>query len=166
MPPAHSLGGVDRLLQRLVVRDPQDLGGGGERLPPMPDRAGGEFPPGEEPPARGPGIGARPGEMERVAQARLVLGPAGAQDARRCGAERQAPAPDARPRRVFPDDRVEAGERRAGQKGGFGVAFRRVSRARAQAGNAAGAAAEGPGVGSESARSSMRERLPHGGAFA
>ena len=26
------LGGVDRLLQRLVVRDPQDLGGGGEKI--------------------------------------------------------------------------------------------------------------------------------------
>ena len=49
------LGGVDRLLQRLVVRDPQDLGGGVERRTPMPHRAGGQFPPGEQdasPPVR------------------------------------------------------------------------------------------------------------------
>ena len=70
------LGGVDRLLQRLVMRNPQNLGGDGERGPPMPGRATDEFPPGDEPPSRGSGIGARPGEMERVAQRRLVLGPA------------------------------------------------------------------------------------------
>ena len=40
--------------------------------------------------------------------------------------ERQAPAEHAGPGRVFPDGRVEAGKRRAGQKGRFGVAFRRV----------------------------------------
>ena len=74
---------------------------------------------------RRPGIGARPGEMERVAQSRLVLGPAGARHAGGGGAKRQPLAENAGPGRVFADDRVEAGERRAGEKGGFGLAFRR-----------------------------------------
>ena len=124
------LGGVDRLLQRLVVRNPEDLGGGGERGPPLPGRAGGELPPGEKEPSRGPGIGARPAEMERVAQGRLVLGAAGARTLAAAALERQAPAENAGPGRVFADDRVEAAERRAGEKGGFGVAFRRVDRPR------------------------------------
>jgi hypothetical protein len=128
-------------------------------------RAGAELPPGEEPPARGPGIGARTGEMERVAQARFVLGAAGARDAHRRGAERQAFAPHARPGRVFPDGGVDAGKRCAGEEGGFGLALRRIDRAR-------------PGgkrrrLGGRRPRHSERisavehaRRLPHGGAFA
>jgi hypothetical protein len=91
---------------------------------------GDEFAPGQQPPSRGPGIGARPGEMESVAQSPLVLGPAGATHIGRGGAERQAPAPDARPGRVFLDDRAELAERRAREKGGLGVVFRRLDSAR------------------------------------
>ena len=132
----------------------------------MPDRAGGELPPGEEPPSRGSGIGARPGEMERVAQARLVLGAAGAHDAGGGGAERQAPAQNAGPGRVFPDDRVEAGERRAGEKGGFGVAFRRVRRRAPRRETPPARRSKAPEIASESARCEHARRLPHGGAFA
>ena len=62
-----NLGGLDRHLQRLVVCDPQNRGGGLDRGPPLPGRATDELPPGEETLARGPRIGARPGEMQRVA---------------------------------------------------------------------------------------------------
>ena len=74
--------------------------------------------------SRGSGIAARPGEVERIAQRGLVFSAAGAAHACRGGAQGQPPAPDAGPRRVFADDRVEAGKRRAGEKGGFGVSFR------------------------------------------
>ncbi len=61
------LGAVDRLLQGLVLRDPQDLGGDRDRGPPLTGRAGDQLPPGEQMLPRRPRIGARPGEMERVA---------------------------------------------------------------------------------------------------
>jgi len=124
------LGGVDRLLQGFVVRDSQNLGGGVERRTPMPRRARRQFPPGDERPSRGPRIGARPGEMEGVAQARLVLGAPGPQNAHRRGAERQALAENAGPGQVLPYDRVERGKGAAGEKGGFGLAFRRIFRPR------------------------------------
>ncbi len=159
------LGSVDHLLQGVVVRDPENLGGGVERRTPMPQRARGQFPPGDEPPSRRSGIGARPGEMQRVAQSRLVLGAAGAQNAGGGGAERQALAENAGPGRVFADDGVEAGKRRAGEKGRFGFVLGRFDGAR-------------PGGkrrrrGGRRHRSRWRislaqhgERLAYGGAFA
>ena len=153
------LGGVDRLLQRLVMRDPQNLGGGVERRTPMPRRACGQFPPGEQTLARGSRIGPRPGEMEGVAQRRLVLGPAGAAHTGGGGAERQAPTENAGPGRVFADDRVEAGKRRAGQKGGFGFLSGALT-ARAQAGNDGGEAAGRLWIPCKSARASIAKRYP------
>ena len=124
------LGRLERLFQRFVVRNPENLGGGGKRGPPLPGRAGGELPPGEKDLSCGSGIAAPPAEMERVAQGGLVFGAAGAAHAGGGGAQRQALAQNAGPGRVFADDGVEAGERRAGEKGGFGFRFGRVDRPR------------------------------------
>ena len=124
------LGGFDRPSQRPVICDPQDRGGGVERRTPLPCRVRGQFPPDEQMLARRPGVGARPGEVDRVAQARLVLGPAGPRNAGGGGGKRQPPAENAGPGRIFAHDRVEAGERRAGEKGGLGLAFRWIFPAR------------------------------------
>ena len=68
--------------------------------------------------------------MERVAQRRLVFAAAGA--ARRWRPRRQgeALAPGAGPGRIFAHDRIEAGERGAGEKAGFGLGFRGMYGAR------------------------------------
>ena len=124
------LGRLERLFQRFVVSNPENLGGGGNRGPPLPGRTGGELPAGEKEPSCGSGIAARPAEVERVAQGGLVFRAAGAAHAC-CGrSQGQALATDAGPARVFADDDVEAGERRAGAKGGFGFRFGRVDGAR------------------------------------
>ena len=60
-----------------------------------------EFPPGEQMLSRRPGIGARPGEMEGVAQSRLVLGPAGARNAGGGGAQAPGAGGKRRPRAGF-----------------------------------------------------------------
>ena len=158
-------GGVDRHLQRLVVWDPQNRGGGLDRGPPLPGRATDELPPGEQMLPRRPRIGARPGEMQRVAQRRRVLGAAASQDAGGGGAERQSPAENAGPGWILPDDRVEPGERRAGQKGGFGLAFRRPDSPR-PGGKRRQRGRQRPRSWSRIRVAQHGERLPHGGAFA
>ena len=92
----------------------------------MAGRAGRQLPAGEKEPSRGSGIAAGPAEVERVAQSGLVFDAAGAAHACRRGAQGQAAAEDAGPGRVLADDGVEAGKRRAGEKGGFGFRFGRV----------------------------------------
>ena len=108
-PAAQASAASSGLFQRFVVRNPENLGGGGQRGPPLPGRAGGELPAGEKEPSRGSGIAARPAEVERVAQRGLVFGAAGAAHACRGGAQGQAAAENAGPGRVFADDGVEAG---------------------------------------------------------
>ena len=76
----------------------------------------------------GPGSRAGAGEVERVAQRRLVFAAAGAGDAGGRGSQGEALAPGAGPGRGFAHDRIEPGERGAGEKGGFGLAFRRHGR--------------------------------------
>ena len=126
-------------------------------------RAGGELPPGEKDLSCRSGIAASPAQVECVAQSGLVLGAAGAGNARR---RRSTPGAGAkrRPRAGFPDDGVEAGERRAGEKGGFGFRFGRMTD-RAQAGNGAGEATRRRSTTSDSARN-HRKRYSDGGAFA
>src|SRR5271165_80939 len=54
-------------LCRFVVRNPEYLGGGGQRGAPLAGRAGGELPPGEKEPSCGSGIAARPLEEAQEA---------------------------------------------------------------------------------------------------
>jgi len=61
------LAGVDHLMQRLVMRNSQDLGRDLDRLRPHPGRAGDERPPGEQMLPRRPWVGVRPAQVERVA---------------------------------------------------------------------------------------------------
>ena len=75
------LGRLDGLFKRFVVRNLENLGGGGKRGAPLPGRAGGELPPGEEELSCGSGIAAGPAEVERVAQGALVFRAAGAANA-------------------------------------------------------------------------------------
>jgi hypothetical protein len=82
--------------------------------------------PSPQPASRRAGIGAGASEVERVAQRRLVFVAAGPAHAGGGGGEREALAPDAGPGRGFAHDRIEPGERGAGEKGGFGLGFRRV----------------------------------------
>jgi len=151
------LGGVDRLLQRLVVRDPQGGGGGVERRTPMPHRASGQFPPGDEPPSRGAGIGPRPAQMERVAQSRFILGAAGVQDAGGGGAERQPMTPaQGGFSRTTASSRASAAPARNAASAPLSGAFA----ARAQPGNDAGGDDGRLWIPNESARSSMAKGYP------
>ena len=124
------LGRLDGLFQRFVVSNPENFGGGVKRGAPLAGRALAKLPAGEKEPSCGSRIAARSAEMERVAQGGLVFGAAGAAHVGRGDAERQTPAENAGPGRAFPDDLVEAAERRAGEKGGFGFRFGRDDRAR------------------------------------
>ena len=72
------LGRLESLFQRSVVRNPENLGGGGQRGAPLAGRALAKLPAGEKELSRGSGIAARPAEVQRVAQRRLVFGAAGA----------------------------------------------------------------------------------------
>ena len=146
------------------MSDPQNLGGGDKRGPPLPGRAGGELPPGEKHLSCRSGIAASPAQVERVAQARLVLGAAGARNAGGGGAQRQALAENAGPGRVFTDDGVETGERRAGEKRRFGFRFGRVDRPR-PAGKRPRRGGRKALDSCESACASMRKRYSIAGAF-
>ena len=92
-----SLGGGDRRLQRSSsdgIR--KSFGGARDRGAPLSGRSGRERAPGQQPASRRSGIGARPSEVERVAQRRLVFAAAGAAHAGGGGSSarrwRQAPA--------------------------------------------------------------------------
>ena len=129
-PAAQASRGLDRRLQRVVAGEVQGVGGDRDRGAPLPGRSGRERAPGPQPASRRSGIGAGASEVERVAQRRLVFAAAGAAHAGGRGGEREALAPGAGPRRVFAHDRIEPGERGAGEKPGFGLGFRRVEGAR------------------------------------
>jgi hypothetical protein len=68
--------------------------------------------------------------VEGVAQRRRVLAATRARHAGGGGPQREAISPDAEPSWVVADKRVEARKRSAGEKGGFRIAFRRISGAR------------------------------------
>ena len=124
------LGGLDRRLQRVVAGEVQGRGGDRDRGSPSSYGSGGERAPGPQPASRRSGIGAGASEVERVAQRRLVFVAAGAGDAGGRGMQGEALAPGAGPGRIFAHDRIEPGERGAGEEGGFGRGFGRVQGAR------------------------------------
>ena len=159
--PAMSLGAglghVDRLRQSLGGADVQGVGGDHDRGAPLPSRSCGERAPGPQPAPRRTGIGAGASEVERVAQRRLVFVAAGAGDAGGRGFQGEALAPGAGPRRVFTHDRIEPGERGAGEKGGFGLGFGEILRARPGR-ERRRRDGRGPGMANELGRASMPER--------
>ena len=134
----------DRRLQGFVARDFQNLGGAFDLRAPLARGRCRQRAPGEEPTSGGSGVGAGAGQMEGVAQRRSVLAATCARHAGGGGCEREPLAPDVAPGRVFADDRVEARERRAGEKGRFRLSFRWISGA-PRRGAASRRAAQRPG---------------------
>jgi len=109
-------------------------------------------------------VGARPAEMEGVAQAGLVLRAAGLRDAGDRRGEGETAAEDAGPGPVLAKDRIEAGKGGAGEKGGFRFGFRdkfyaRPSRERRWRGSRKALDFRGMGGGEPAAAYSMAARL-------